>query len=142
MESVVQTLDGLSRVEGEMGASNGRIRVLIADDHRSVRDALVDAFQLEPDIDVVGLAEDGPTALELTRRLKPQVVVLDNSMPVLSGLEVLAKLAAERSAARVIFYTLEPSLADDALARGAARCLSKAAPMREVVATVRELAAP
>lgn len=70
-----------------------KVRVLIADDHRLFAEALEAVLAGEPRIDVVGRAADGGEAVELARELRPDVVALDISMPVLDGFEAAAKLA-------------------------------------------------
>jgi DNA-binding NarL/FixJ family response regulator len=68
------------------------VRVLIADDHRLFAEALEAVLSTEPTIEVVGRAADGGEAVELARKLEPDVVALDISMPVLDGFEAAAKL--------------------------------------------------
>ena len=68
------------------------VRVLIADDHRLFAEALEAVLSSEERIDVVGRASDGGEAVELARRLQPDLVLLDISMPVLDGFEAAAEL--------------------------------------------------
>jgi DNA-binding NarL/FixJ family response regulator len=64
------------------------IRILLADDHTLVRETLSNFLEDQDDMEVVGQAKDGSTALELTEQLQPDVVIMDVSMPpILSGLE-------------------------------------------------------
>ncbi|MDE3085006.1 MAG: response regulator transcription factor, partial [Verrucomicrobiota bacterium] len=64
-----------------------KITVLLADDHTVVRQGLRALLGAEPDIEVVGEAENGRQALNMTRQLRPDVVVMDIAMPQLNGLE-------------------------------------------------------
>jgi DNA-binding NarL/FixJ family response regulator len=71
---------------------NKRITVLLADDHTMVREGLHALLKIEPDIQVIGEAENGRMAVELTVRLSPAVVVMDIAMPLLNGLEATRQI--------------------------------------------------
>jgi len=82
----------------------GRKRVVVADDFVSQLNAVGDL--LRPSFDVVGMAPDGRAALEKTLRLKPDLVVLDVTMPVMSGIQTARELMRRRSRARIVFLTV------------------------------------
>jgi DNA-binding NarL/FixJ family response regulator len=75
------------------------IRVLVVDDQVMIRDGLATLLSAAPDIEVVGLAGDGWTAVGLCRELRPDVVVMDVRMPVLDGLAATAQIVGDREAA-------------------------------------------
>jgi two-component system chemotaxis response regulator CheB len=77
-------------------SANPRIRVLIVDDSRMIRDVLTDILGEQPDIEVVGAAADAYEARDMVRDLKPDVITLDVEMPKMSGLEFLDKLMRAR----------------------------------------------
>jgi len=81
------------------------IRIAIADDHPILRDGLRRLLEAEADFAVVGEAYDGVEALEVTRRLEPDVLLLDLAMPGLPGLEVLRALTASSLPTRIILLT-------------------------------------
>ncbi len=81
------------------------IRVLLAEDQALVRDGLRMMLAAEPDIEVVGEAADGREALELVRRLDPDVVLMDVRMPELNGIDATRRLAAAGSPVRVLVLT-------------------------------------
>ena len=76
-----------------------KIRVLVAEDHPLVREGVIRALERDPGIEVIGEADNGVTAMELGRTLKPDVVVLDLRMPGLGGAVVLERLRAVRRSA-------------------------------------------
>lgn len=81
------------------------IRVVIAEDQGLVLGALASLLALEPDIEVVARAPNGLAALDSVRSLRPDLLLSDIEMPGLTGLEVAARLAEERSATRVLIVT-------------------------------------
>ena len=87
------------------------IRVLLVDDHPSVRTALTELLADEGDLTVVGECEDGSQVLEAAARLRPDVVVMDLSMPVMSGLAATEALRATQSEPRVVVLTAEGAAA-------------------------------
>ena len=102
-------------------------RVLVADDFPLVRDGFAAALARDPSIKVVGFAVDGVDALEQTRVLRPDVLLLDLRMPRMSGLMALTQLTAEMPSVRVLVVSdleCDDSVVD-AVAAGAAGFISK-----------------
>ena len=115
-----------------------RLRVLIADDHRVVREQLATLLNAEEDMQVVGLAPDGDGALDQAKALTPDVLIIDQNMPgPLSGLDVIRALRRAQLATRVVMYTMATEVCDAARAAGAAACISKDAPYDMVLDAVR-----
>jgi two-component system, NarL family, response regulator NreC len=75
-------------------AKSGKIRVLLADDHVLVRQGVKMILTNEPDIEVIGEAEDGQQAIEMAEQFKPDVAVLDISMPGVNGVEAMRRIRA------------------------------------------------
>lgn len=119
------------------------IRVLLADDHRFILDGLQAMLGGEEDIDVVGSAQDGRTAVRLVEELKPDVVVIDLSMPGLDGIEATRRIKALHPAAQVVVLTgLEDSrTASRALDAGALGYVAKDAATDELLQAIRTVAA-
>jgi DNA-binding NarL/FixJ family response regulator len=102
-----------------------RSRILLADDHTLVSEALVRL--LEPRFEVVGKVADGHALLKAARETKPDVVVVDVSMPILNGLDAARDLREEMPACRLIFLTMthDADLAREAMRIGASAYLLK-----------------
>jgi DNA-binding NarL/FixJ family response regulator len=81
------------------------IRILIADDHALFRDGLRRLLQAEPGFEVVGEASDGDVLVDLVRKTKPDILLLDLSMPRRDGMEVLRELLANRLSVRTLLLT-------------------------------------
>ena len=78
------------------------MRILIVDDHAALRQCLVRTFEEEPEMHVVGEAADGYAAIELTRQLKPDVVIMDIEMPRLDGISATRQIAGELPEVRIV----------------------------------------
>jgi len=113
------------------------IRVLVADDHLAVREGLHALLAKEREIAIVGEAADGSTALALARRLKPDLIVLDDSMPGIGSLDVARTVLAELPDTAVVFLARDPGMRDLALAAGATAFVSKDAPSAELLRALR-----
>ncbi len=114
-----------------------RTRVIVADDHTMFRQGL--AYLLPPEMDLVATVADGRELVAAIRRLQPDVVVADVTMPELGGLEALRIVRQERLHARFIILTVhaDPSLAAEALRAGAMAYVVKQAAGEELVEALR-----
>ncbi len=115
-----------------------RIRVLLADDHEAMLERV--AGLLKTECDVVGTATDGQQALEATRNLKPDVLVLDISMPVMNGIETAHHLKEAGVEVRIVFLTVhdDPDFVREALEAGALGYVIKPRIASDLVAAIRE----
>jgi two-component system, NarL family, response regulator NreC len=82
------------------------ITVLIADDHQAIREYIRGVIDEQSDMVVIGEAEDGERAVELVRRLSPDVVIMDVSMPNLGGIEATRQIRAEGFSSKVIGFSV------------------------------------
>lgn len=87
-----------------MGGNVARVRILLADDHREIRDRAVRL--LEPEFEVVGAVADGNALLQASEQMKPDVCVIDISMPELNGIEAAIQLRESGSKATIVFLTV------------------------------------
>ncbi len=115
-----------------------RARVVLADDHTIVLDGL--RRILETYFDLVGMAHDGRELVEQIRVLKPDVAVVDISMPVLNGLDAFRQCRDAHFATRFVFLTANPdiALATQAFRLGASGYVLKQAASEELVTAIRE----
>ena len=115
------------------------IRVLLVDDQSIVREGIRSMLSLEPDIQVVGEAENGAQAVAQVRRLKPDIVLMDVRMPGMDGLTALAQLKQFAPRTSVIMLTLydNTDYLFQAISSGAAGYILKDASREELVRAVR-----
>lgn len=117
-------------------------RVLIADDHECVRRGLTELIKSEPKLEVCGEARDGQEAVEKARQLRPDVVVLDISMPGINGIEAARQIVQQNSEAEVLVLTMYESeqMVDEVLKAGAHGYLLKSDVGRDLLCAISSLA--
>jgi len=115
------------------------VRLVIADDHYLVRSGFRSMLASEPDLEVVGEAENGREALELCRKLRPDLVLMDVRMPQMDGLQATRAIKGELPAVGVLVVTTHenPEYLLEALRAGAAGYVLKDAPKRRLIDAVR-----
>lgn len=118
------------------------IRILLVDDHAMLRDGLRSILAREPDVEVVGEAADGRTAVEMACALAPDVVVMDIGMPDLNGIEATRQLQAKAPRSRVIALSTysDRRYVLGMLEAGAAGYIAKASAYDELRQAVRAVA--
>ena len=114
------------------------VRILIADDHRIVRAGLAGLLGSRPEVDVIGLAADGLQAVEFAGRLQPDVVVMDVTMPGLSGMDATRLLRRDHPEIRVVGLSMHdsPEIAAAMREAGAAAYVTKGGPPEELLAAI------
>jgi DNA-binding NarL/FixJ family response regulator len=117
------------------------VRLLLADDHRMLRESLRRAME-EHGFDVVGEAPDGAEAVRLAKELRPDVILMDVTMPVLDGVEATRQVRDQVPGTQVVILTMhaDREVLVDAIRAGAAGYLVKDCSTEEVVDTVRKAA--
>lgn len=120
---------------------NQKIRIVVADDHAVVREGTRRLLENEPDMELVGEGVDGEQAVQLVEQLRPDVVILDISMPKMSGIEVTRHIKATLPTTIVLILTAydDDEYVFALLEAGAAGYLLKDAPGRELVEAVRSV---
>ena len=119
-----------------------KIKLIIVDDHKLFREGIKALLAVTDDIEIVGEAEDGATALKRIRELEPDVILMDINMPGLNGIRVTEQILAQHPQTRIIMLTM---LEDDAsifhaMRAGARGYLLKGAEPKEVLSVIRAVA--
>jgi DNA-binding NarL/FixJ family response regulator len=119
-----------------------RPRVLLADDHTLLLEAF--AKLLADECDVVGAVSDGRALLEMTKQLRPDVVVVDVAMPLLNGIDAARLIKQAVPLTRIVFLTMneDPDLAAEAFRAGASAYLLKRSVASELLTAIREVVRP
>ena len=114
-----------------------RARLVIADDHTLLAEAC--KHLLEPEFDVVGIADNGRALLQLASELKPEIVILDIAMPQLNGLDAGKQIKHLLPATKLVFLTMNmsPEVAAEAFRRGASAYVVKSSAASDLVRAVR-----
>ncbi len=138
------TVEGARGVKGEklrFDEPSALARLLIADDHALLRGALRGMLDGEPGLRVVGEAADGREAVALCKRLRPDLVLMDVSMPRMDGLEATRRIKEDHPLTAVVMVTAhdDPDYLYEALKAGAAGYVLKHSPPEELVAAVRRV---
>ena len=118
-----------------LSASARVYRVVVADDAAGIRALMVTLLSLEPDFEVVGQAGDGAQAVDLVSRLRPDLLVIDVSMPVMSGTEAIATIRTSSPGTRVAVLSAERQ----DVPTGAQAHIEKGTANEVVIATLRQL---
>lgn len=120
-----------------------KTRVLIADDHVILRMGLVTLFENTPGFAIAGEADDGEQAVKETLRLKPDVVIMDLSMPVKDGIEATRKIMSAAPGTKILVLTTfaTSDSISDVLAAGASGVVLKTIPRDRLLSAIHQVAA-
>ena len=83
-----------------------KTKILLADDHKIMRAGLRSILEKEPDMEILGEAQNGLVALQLAKKLRPDLIIMDISMPDLNGIEATSRILAELSGLRVLALSM------------------------------------
>lgn len=116
-----------------------KIKVMIADDHAIVREGALRLLNAQPDMEVVGEAQNGNEVMEKAKALKPDVLVLDISLPGLTGLDLvpMLRMALPRTQIAVLSVHNNPAFVQQVLSSGALAYVLKTSPTTELLSAIR-----
>ncbi|MGC2063363.1 MAG: response regulator transcription factor [Thermodesulfovibrionales bacterium] len=117
------------------------LKILLADDHKIVRDGLRNLLEKQPDITVAGEAEDGREALQLARKLSPDVVIMDIAMPDLNGIEATRLILSEIQNVKIVALSMhsDKRYVSAMLKAGASAYLLKDCAFEELITAIRTI---
>lgn len=115
------------------------IKVLVVDDHKLVRESIKAMLTKEPDIEVIGTAADGRAAIDAATSLRPDVIVMDVSMPGLDGIRAAREIRSRKNPVEIVMLSMHHSstLLQQARKSGAAAYIIKQQAIRELIPAVR-----
>jgi len=115
-----------------------KIEIVVVDDHKIFRDGIRNLLDQQANMKVIGEAEDGRTAVDLIRRLSPQVVIMDVTMPNLNGIDATRRILEKNSAVKVIALSMHAQrrLVQEMLKAGASGYLLKECAFEELVQAI------
>jgi DNA-binding NarL/FixJ family response regulator len=116
-----------------------RVRVLLADDHALVLEGL--RRVLEPEFNVVGSVADGLSLLKAAEEIKPDLIVVDVSMPLLNGIEAVRQIRAAGRFPKIVFLSMHPDVlyASEALQAGGSAYVLKSSAGTEIITAIRQV---
>jgi len=120
------------------------VRVLVVDDHPAFRRALTSALRMVDGVEVAGEAGGGVAACRMVEELEPDLVLMDLSMPDMSGIEAMRQIHDKRRSLPVVILTAhaDPGVEREALAAGASGFLAKGIGLEELLVVLHEAAEP
>src|SRR5918998_5359982 len=119
--------------------SSSSARIIIADDHELVREAMRSLLHSEPDLRIIDEAKDGQEIIELCRLQRPELVIMDVRMPKVNGLEATQTIKEELPTTKVLIWSAyeDPVLVSDAVRAGADGYVLKLSPAQELMDAIR-----
>jgi PAS domain S-box-containing protein len=136
-----QTTAQLSDLSGAPAGRDKKIRILLADDHTAIREAMANLFENKEAFELVGQAANGAEAVRLAEKTRPDVVLMDVSMPGMDGVEATVRIGRMSPKTRVIGLSMheDDATREKMLSAGAAAYHYKAAPLKSLIETIEKI---
>jgi DNA-binding NarL/FixJ family response regulator len=117
------------------------IRIVLADDHEIVRQGIRRILETRADWEICAEAENGGKAVSLAEQLNPDAIIMDVSMPVMSGLEATREISSLNANIRILIFTMHesPAIADSARKVGARGLVTKSEASRDLIRALERL---
>jgi PAS domain S-box-containing protein len=130
--------DSIIHIEAELNTTKTGLRVLFVDDHKVIRNGLIKLIAGQPDIQVIGEASNGSEAIDAARQRRPDVIVMDISMPELDGIEATKIIKSEMPEIRIIGLTMhdDEHIIKQMLSAGAEATLNKSTSTPQLLKTI------
>lgn len=137
----IDSMEKTGSAKVESGNLDRPVRLVLVDDHRIMRQGLKELFREEPDFVVVGEAENGLEGLQVARDVRPDLVVMDISMPVMNGVEATRRLHAELPEVKVIGLSMhvKEDMATAIMSAGASAYVTKPTAAHTLIGTIRQV---
>ncbi len=118
-----------------MASDSGKTKILLADDHPVVLEGIIRALEKEPDFEIVGTASDGVQAVKMVKTLKPDLVIMDISMPNMKGIDATQEIKTWKEQIHVMIYTMysDREYITTLFGMGISAYILKREPVKEVV---------
>jgi DNA-binding NarL/FixJ family response regulator len=125
-------------------SNQSKIRLLLAEDHKILRQSMAQLLSQESDLEIVGEAADGEAAVKLASQMHPDVVLMDLGMPKMDGIEATRVIRSNLPQVQIIGLSVydEAEGADAMLAAGASMYLTKTHPVQDLIAAIRSCKKP
>jgi len=119
-----------------------KTRILLVDDHPIYRNGLKSLIALQNDMEIVGEAENGQEAIVKTRKLHPDIILMDINMPVMTGMEATRRILAEMPDTKILALSMwsDDGNRSEMMRAGARKYLLKDGDIEELIAAIREAA--
>lgn len=123
-----------------MGEKSQKIQLMVVDEHKGIREGFVSYFEREPDITIVGTAENGQQAIEMALKFKPDVILMNINLPIINGIEATRQIVSKLSGILIIGTSIDDDRVtiESVLSAGASAFVPKYVNSEEILKIIRK----